>query len=58
MLKSDDILFREGDDERSDLADMSIRERTVKVAMMIAERNGEDMAARDAAIEALGHYYW
>lgn len=42
--------FRDGDDMR----DMTIEERTLKLAVMLADRHSGDVAVRDAAVEALG----
>lgn len=46
--------FRDGEEERESLRDMTIEEQTLKMAMMLADRHAEDVAVRDAAVEALG----
>lgn len=46
--------FRDGEEEGESLRDMTIEERTLKMAMMLADRHAEDIAVRDAAAEALG----
>lgn len=42
--------FRDGDD----MQNMTIEERTLKLAVMLADRHSGDVAVRDAAVEALG----
>lgn len=42
--------FRDGDD----MAGMTIEEKTLKLSVMLADRHSEDVAIRDAAVEALG----
>lgn len=46
--------FRDGDEESGGKQDMTIEERTLKLAVMLADRHSGDVAVRDAAVEALG----
>lgn len=52
VSESESVRYRFRDDDG--MPNMTIKEQTLKMSVMLADRHSEDVAVRDAAVEALG----